>query len=232
MSRNAVVTGAGSGVGRAVAIKLAREGWKVVIVGRTMKSLQETARLAGDQVMPIVCDIADAKQVREMAARAAEIGDVEALVNCAGTNVPRRTMKELSLEDFDQIVSTNLRGGFLCVQAFLPQMRQRRSGTIVNVVSDAGLWANPKSGVAYIASKFGLAGLTDTINAEERGNGIRACGIYPGDIDTPLLKKRAQVPDEAARSRMLQAEDVAECVMLAINLPQRAVVEKLVIRPR
>src|SRR5207253_7126203 len=119
-------------------------------------------------------------------------------------------LSELSVKDFDEIMNTNLRGAFLCVQAFLPGMRQRKSGTIVNVVSDAGLWANPKSGVAYIAAKYGLAGLTDTINAEERGSCIRACGIYPGDIDTPLLKKRAQVPDDEARARMLQPEDVAQ----------------------
>jgi NAD(P)-dependent dehydrogenase (short-subunit alcohol dehydrogenase family) len=81
-------------------------------------------------------------------------------------------------------------------------------------------------------SKFGLAGLTQSINAEERARGIRACAIFPGDIDTPLLQKRPVMPDAAARERMLQAEDVAACVLLCINLPDRAVVEELMIRPR
>jgi NAD(P)-dependent dehydrogenase (short-subunit alcohol dehydrogenase family) len=106
------------------------------------------------------------------------------------------------------------------------------SGTIVHVVSDAGKQASPKAGPAYAMSKFGLAGLTQSINAEERGNGIRACAIFPGDIDTPLLDKRPAPPSAEARAKMMRAEDVAACVLLAINLPSRAIVEELVIRPR
>jgi NADP-dependent 3-hydroxy acid dehydrogenase YdfG len=111
-------------------------------------------------------------------------------------------------------------------------MRKHGGGTIVNIVSDAGLLANAKAGAAYVAGKFGVAGLTQSINAEERGNGIRACAIFPGDINTPLLDKRPVPPPAEAREKMLQPEDVAECVMLAINLPSRAVVEQLLVRPR
>jgi NAD(P)-dependent dehydrogenase (short-subunit alcohol dehydrogenase family) len=83
-----------------------------------------------------------------------------------------------------------------------------------------------------VISKFGLAGLTQSINAEERGRGIRACAIFPGDIDTPLLEQRPQPPDAAARARMLRPEDVAECALLAIRLPERAIIEELIVRPR
>ena len=110
-------------------------------------------------------------------------------------------------------------------------MRARKTGTIVNIVSDAGKQASPKAGPAYVMSKFGLAGLTQSINAEERDNGIRACAIFPGDIDTPLLDKRPAPPGAEARAKMLSAEDVAECALLAISLPQRAVVEEILIRP-
>jgi NADP-dependent 3-hydroxy acid dehydrogenase YdfG len=120
----------------------------------------------------------------------------------------------------------------LCVQAFLPVMRARKSGTIVNIISDAGIRASGKAGVAYVASKFGLSGLNQSINAEERANGIRACAIYPGEINTPILDLRPNPPSPEARQIMLQAEDLAECVMLAINLPSRAIIEELVIRPR
>jgi NADP-dependent 3-hydroxy acid dehydrogenase YdfG len=130
------------------------------------------------------------------------------------------------------MIDTNLSGAYYCVQAFLPQMRAHHSGTIVNIISDAGKQASPKAGPAYVMSKFGLAGLTQSINAEERGNGVRACGIFPGDIDTPLLNKRPAPPDEAARAKMLRPEDVAECVMLAIHLPPHAIVEEVIIRPR
>jgi NADP-dependent 3-hydroxy acid dehydrogenase YdfG len=81
-------------------------------------------------------------------------------------------------------------------------------------------------------SKFGLAGLNQSINAEERANGVRACAIFPGDIDTPLLERRPQPPDAAARSRMLRAQDVAECALLCINLPAQVIVEELIVRPR
>jgi len=83
-----------------------------------------------------------------------------------------------------------------------------------------------------VMSKFGLAGLTQSINAEERQNGIRACAIFPGDIDTPLLDRRPAPPDAVARAKMLRSEDVAECALLAISLPARAIVEEIVIRPR
>src|SRR5881409_1637263 len=98
-------------------------------------------------------------------------------------------------------------------------MRARKSGTVINIISDAGKQASPKAGPAYVMSKFGLAGLTQSINAEERAHGIRACGIFPGDIDTPLLNRRPQPPDAAARANMMRAEDVADCALLCINLP-------------
>jgi NAD(P)-dependent dehydrogenase (short-subunit alcohol dehydrogenase family) len=236
MSQHAVVTGAGSGVGRAVALRLAREDWRVALVGRQVESLNETARLAGEraaQLLPVPCDIRDAAAVARMAERVhAELGEVHLLVNAAGTNTPRRALTELSLFDYQDLLGTNLHGAYFCVQAFLPEMRRRGAGTIVNIVSDAGKQASPKAGAAYVISKFGLAGLTQSINAEERSNGIRACAIFPGDIDTPLLDKRPQPPTPEARARMLRPEDVAECVWLCVSLPPHAIVEELVIRPR
>jgi NADP-dependent 3-hydroxy acid dehydrogenase YdfG len=130
------------------------------------------------------------------------------------------------------VIDTNLSGAFYCVKAFLPTMRVRGEGTIVLIVSDAGIIANAKAGPAYVASKFAERGLAQSINFEERQNGIRATSLCPGDINTPILDKRPVVASEEARLKMLQPEDVAECVMLAINLPARAVVEELVLRPR
>ena len=162
----------------------------------------------------------------------AELKEIEVLVNAAGTNAPRRALEVLSIEDYRRMIDTNLSGAYYCLQAFLPPMRARQSGTIINIISDAGKQASPKAGPAYVMSKFGLAGLTQSINAEERARGIRACAIFPGDIDTPLLEKRPHPPTVEARARMLQAEDVAECALLAIHLPPRAVVEEILIRPR
>lgn len=154
------------------------------------------------------------------------------LVNAAGTNAPKRSLEVLSLGDYHAMMDANLHGAYYCVQAFLPAMRRRQSGTIVNIVSDAGKLASPKAGPAYAMSKFGLAGLTQAINAEERANGVRACAIFPGDIDTPLLDKRPAPPPPEARAKMMRAEDIAACALLAINLPSRAIVEEILVRPR
>jgi NAD(P)-dependent dehydrogenase (short-subunit alcohol dehydrogenase family) len=236
MSRNAVVTGAGSGVGQAIAIALARQGWQVAIVGRRAETLEETRQAAGalaQQLVPFVCDIGSEAQTAETGrAILARFPEVEVLVNAAGTNVPRRSLEVLNREDYHLMMNTNLNGAYFCVQAFLPGMRARRSGTIVNIVSDAAKQASPKAGPAYSMSKFGMVGLTQAINAEERGNGIRACAILPGDIDTPLLDKRPAPPSAEARTKMLRPEDIAECAMLAIQLPSRATVEEILIRPR
>ncbi len=236
ITRSAAVTGAGSGVGQATALALAQQDWRVALVGRRVDALRETVRLAGllgRQFLICPCDISNATAVASMAQRVlTEFKDVEVLVNAAGTNAPRRALEVLSAEDYHAMISTNLHGAYYCVQAFLPQMRARGSGTIVNIVSDAGKAASPKAGPAYVMSKFGLAGLTQSINAEERGRGIRACAIFPGDIDTPLLSKRPAPPDAAARAKMLKAEDVAACALLCINLPARAIVEEVIVRPR
>lgn len=233
----AVVTGGGSGVGRAVALKLAEHGWRVAILGRRLEALEETRRLAGaaaaSQLTICGCDVGNAEAVAASGKRILEdLGEVDVLVNAAGTNTPRRALAVLSLDDYRAMIDTNLNGAYYCVQAFLPRMRARGRGIIVNIVSEAGRQASPKAGPAYVMSKFGLAGLTQSINAEERAAGIRACAIFPGDIDTPLLDKRPQPPDARARATMLRPEDVAECVLFCISLPQHVIVEELVVRPR
>jgi len=236
MNKTAVVTGAGSGVGQAAALALVKQGWRVANVGRRAETLQETVERAGadkDNLFVCPCDIGDNAVVTEMGRDVlARFGAVEVLVNAAGTNAPKRALEVLSLEDYHGMIDTNLHGAYYVTQAFLPGMRRQQSGTIVHIVSDAGKQASPKAGPAYVMSKFGLAGLTQSINAEERGHGIRACAIFPGDIDTPLLDKRPSPPPAEARTKMLRSEDVAECVLLVINLPGRAVVEELIIRPR
>ena len=232
----AVVTGAGSGVGRAVVQKLANEGWRVALVGRRAAALDETigllARNAAARLGAFPCDIGDAAAVKAMAGAVLErFGHVHAFVGAAGTNTPRRSWAQLSLEKYHELFAANLHGAFHCVQAFLPEMRARGAGTFVFINSDAGLRASPKSGVAYVASKFALTGLAQSLNAEERVNGIRACSIFPGDIDTALLNQRPQPPTAEARTKMMQPEDIAACVWLALSLPARAVVEEMLVRP-
>jgi NAD(P)-dependent dehydrogenase (short-subunit alcohol dehydrogenase family) len=233
----AVVTGAGSGVGRAVALKFAAEGWRVALVGRRPEALAGTAALAapegGDRLAVFPCDVSAPDAVAAMGtAVLARFGGVDVLVNAAGINVTRRSFEALSIGDWDAVLATNLHGAYYCVRAFLPGMRERGTGTIVNINSDVGKIARDVAGPAYVSSKFGLMGLTQQINVEERGRGVRACSICPRDVNTPLLDKRPQPPSPEARARMLQPEDLAACVWLVATLPARAVVEEISLSTR
>ncbi len=165
-----IITGAGSGVGRAVAIALAQRSFSLALLGRTESHLKETAALChgAPKILAVSCDIADNKAVTSAVAQIErDLGQIDVLANCAGTNVPRRSFEQLSSDDFRKIIETNLIGAYHCIAAVLPGMRMRRRGTIVNIVSDAGLIANAKAGPAYVASKFGLTGLTQSLLAEE-----------------------------------------------------------------
>ena len=232
----AVVTGAGSGVGRATVLRFAAAGWTVVLVGRRPDALAATIALApADRraaLLALPCDLGQPDAVAALAREVvARFGRVDVLVNAAGTNIPRRSLGELSHADYAAVMDANVNGVLYIVQAFLPVMRAAGTGTIVNVGSEAGLQASPKAGAAYVVSKFGLTGLTQTINAEERPHGLRACCIFPGDIDTPLLQRRPVPPPPEARAQMMQPADVAECVWFAASLPARATVEEIVVRP-
>jgi NAD(P)-dependent dehydrogenase (short-subunit alcohol dehydrogenase family) len=219
-------------------VKLAQLGWQVAAVARREVELRKTAELASEAgakhaVSLHLCDVADAAAVNAMAAEVlSRHGPVHALVNAAGTNTKDRSLRTLSAQTWRRVMGVNIDGAYHCTQAFLPTMREQGGGTVLNIVSDAAVAASAKAGAAYVASKFAMRGLTQSINAEERASGIRACAILPGDIDTPLLENRPTPPTAEARRLMLQPQDVAACAVLAITLPARAIIEELLIRPR
>lgn len=228
-----LVTGAGSGIGRAAAARLAAEGSAIALVGRTEAKLAETAAgLRGADTWIHAADVADPAAVAGLVkALLDRYGRLDVLVDAAGINVPKRSLAEGSIEDYQAVLGVNLGGAFLLARAALPSMRAQGAGTMIFVASDSGLRGNNFAGVAYVASKFGLRGLAQAINAEERQSGIRATTIYPGEVNTPILDRRPTPPPPEARLKMLQPEDVAECIALAALLPPRAIVEELTVRP-
>ena len=149
--KGVIVTGAGSGIGEAVAACFAREGATVVTWGRNLDKLErarDKAAEAAERLLPHAVDVADRDAVREAAEKAEQVlGGVDILVNNAGTNVAKRALHELSPEDFDRIVDVNLRGVFHSIHAVLPHMRRRRDGLIINVTSVAGVRASHRSHV-------------------------------------------------------------------------------------
>jgi NAD(P)-dependent dehydrogenase (short-subunit alcohol dehydrogenase family) len=228
-----LVTGAGSGIGQAAAIRLAQEGGAFVLVGRREAPLKETAgMLGGIDALIQPADIGDPAAVEGVIeATLTKYGRLDLLVNAAGLNVPKRALADCSIADYQTVIAADLNGAFYLTHGFLPTMRQQGGGTIINIVSDSGWRGNNFAGVAYIAAKFGLRGLTEAINAEERQHGIRATAIYPGEVNTPILDRRPAPPPPEAREKMLQASDIAECIALAALLPPRAIIEDLVVRP-
>jgi len=230
----AVVTGGGSGVGKATAALFLREGAKVVIAGRDRGKLAAAADEigGGDRLTTVATDVTKADQCQVLIEKAtAAFGRVDVLVNNAGTNIKDRTLRELTPEAWDMMIRTNLDGAFYCTKAVLPQMFERKDGVVVNVVSVAGKRANPLGGAAYVAAKFGMGGLGLVLSNEEKDSGVRVSNIYPGEIDTPILVARPKPITEEHRATILKPEDVAEAVLFVATLPPRVSVPELVIKP-
>ncbi|WP_439622640.1 SDR family oxidoreductase [Gemmata sp.] len=230
----AVVTGGGSGVGKATAALFLKEGAKVVIAGRDAAKLAAVAAelKAGDNLVTQATDVTKAEQCQALIDAATRaFGRVDVLVNNAGTNIKERTLRELTPETWDMMIRTNLDGAFYCTKAVLPQMFDRKDGVIVNVVSVAGKRANPLGGAAYVAAKFGMGALGLVLAGEEKDSGVRVSNVYPGEIDTPILAARPRPVSEEQRAVILKPEDVADAVLFVASLPPRVSVPELVIKP-
>jgi NADP-dependent 3-hydroxy acid dehydrogenase YdfG len=232
--KNTLVTGGGSGIGLAVAKLFLLEGAAVTISGRDFSKLERAGKElnGGNRLLFQPCDVADPKQVETLVAKARErFGPIDILVNNAGLNIKERTFRKLTPESWQQNIRTNLDGAFYCIHAVLPQMLERQDGIIINIVSIAGKRALPLGGVAYAASKFGMAALGLGLAAEEKDSGVRVSNIYPGEVDTPIMEHRPQPVTESHRQTMLRGEDVAAAVLFVATLPPRASVPELVIKP-
>ena len=233
--KGAIVTGAGSGIGEAVARTLAHEGAEVVTVGRTLTKLESARAAAGEagqRLHPHAADVSDPQAVKELYAWAgSRLPQVDILVNNAGTNVPDRALARVSREDFDQVVRVNLNGVFYLMEAVLPEMRARGAGVVITIASIAGVRSGVVPGAAYSASKHGARALSLSAHLEEGGNGIRCCLIHPGEVDTPIMDRRPNAPSPARRATMLQPEDLAQAVLFVATLHPRANVPEMMITP-
>ena len=230
----AVVTGGGTGAGRAIAHQLADAGCRVTALGRRKEKVDETVQLyaGAGALIAKQADVSDRAQVAQLLLEIeAELGPVAILVNNAGVNIRDRTLATLSGADWDLLVRVNLTGAYNMMQAVLPGMRERRNGLIVNISSIAGKRASTLGGAAYSASKFGLTALSGVVGLEEAEHGIRSTAICPGEINTPILDDRPVPVSEERRAAMLQPEDVAAAVLFVANLPPRAHVPELIIKP-
>ncbi|GAA4623570.1 hypothetical protein GCM10023196_020250 [Actinoallomurus vinaceus] len=231
----AIVTGAGTGIGRASAARLAAEGAKVVLVGRRRHVLDEVATVikeAGGEAFVKATDIEDGDEVRDLVAWTRDrVGPVDILVNNAGSAGKVRNVRWIEEEEWNAVLGVNLTAVYLLTQAVLPDMLARGDGTIVTVSSLAAARPNLLGGAAYGAAKAGARNFMTYLHNTFRNDGIRATCILPGEVNTPILDNRPSPPSEQVRAEMVQPDDVARAVLLAASLPPRTVIEELVIAP-
>lgn len=233
--RVVVITGAGSGVGRATAITLAKAGAIPVLMGRQEASLQETAGLLGGEAASLVIpvDVRDEDGVNAAFTRApTELGGIDAVILAAGVG-RYGPVESYSHADWQETLGANLTGPFLCARAAIPHLRQRGGGHIIAVSSGAGKQGFPQL-AAYSASKFGLMGLMQGLAGEVSVDGIKVSAIVPGSIMTPFgnrtLEERQTDARDAGR-KYLEPEDVAESVLFLLRQPRRAWTQEMNLWP-
>jgi len=218
-----VITGAGSGIGRAAALKLLEHGAKVFAMGRTQERLDRLAAEASSDRLAVFCgDVRDESAVQAAFAACVErFGTVDVLLNNAGLGVPTTDLSEATLEKFEQMFDTNVKGVFLCTREALKIMRPRKSGHILTVISMGGQRTNATAPV-YCASKFGARGLSGGVADQVLAEGIKVTDINPGPVDTDYWGDRP-VP----REKFLKADDVAEVIVFVIGQPEHVLIREI-----
>jgi serine 3-dehydrogenase len=229
-----LVVGASSGIGRAAAVLMAREGALVMASARRKDRLEEWKQemaAEGRAVDIFPADAADAAQMDRLAQATREkFGAIQILVYATGTNTLDRSMRRLRPDVWNELISTNLNGAYYATQAVVPAMREARFGHIIYIASISGHTPDV-SGAAYQASKRGMIGLAHAVRLEEKENGIRTTVINPGLVDTEILEKRPVKPPAEMLAQALSAEHVAEAVMACAKMPPRAVISEMTIVP-
>jgi NADP-dependent 3-hydroxy acid dehydrogenase YdfG len=229
----ALVTGAGSGIGRATALALAGEGASVWLVGRTLDKLHEVAHLArerGGSARVVQTDLAVDADLEALAAELpGDEGSLDVLVHSAG-EITLGTIELTPVEQLDRLYRINLRAPYRLTQLLLPLLRDAK-GHVVFINSSAGLSASPRIG-HYAATKFALRGLADSLRLEVNADGIRVLSLFPGRVATTMQAAVHEAEGETFDPGALaQPEDVAELIVSALNLPRTAEVTDLSVRP-
>lgn len=226
-----LIAGGGSGIGFAAGKLLSERGAIITLLGRkTDKLLNCQQAIHGSCIE--TCDITDRSNVEKLALRLYECGKLpDIIINSAGVHARRRAFNSITPEDWDYILNANTTGLFNLLHYFVPLMRKRGCGHIINISSVAATQPSVLAGAAYTASKHAVNGLINTVALEEMKHGIRFSTISPGPTNTPLVETREVPPTEIERRKMLQTETVAEAIAFVASLPEGAFIQDLILRP-
>jgi NAD(P)-dependent dehydrogenase (short-subunit alcohol dehydrogenase family) len=223
----AVVSGGGSGIGREIALELARRGHPLALLGRRSQQLEETLAAAGGDGLVLACDVRDAGAVEAAVRTLEERWGAAAVVVPAAGVVSLSPLEETAPERFQEMIETNLTGTFLLLRALLPAMKRQGSGRIFPILSTAARRGFP-GWSAYCASKWGLAGLVAALREELRGSGVHITALYPGATDSPLWD---DLPGDWNRSLMVPAREVARAVATALDAHPSTLFEEIHLGP-
>lgn len=231
----AIITGAGTGIGREAALMFADEGAKLVLTGRRIEPLNEVVGLIESKGGTAVAKSVDMEDGDAAAALGTwtlnEFGQVDVLVNNAGHSTYARSIRHVGSEEWESVFKVNVEGVYRLTQSVIGSMIERGGGTVITTSSMAALRPGLLGGSAYSAAKAASYNMMRGINAELNAKGIRASTILPAEVDTPILNNRPHNPDAAARATMMMAEDVAKAILLCATLPGRTVIEEIVMSP-
>jgi NAD(P)-dependent dehydrogenase (short-subunit alcohol dehydrogenase family) len=232
MPRRALVTGASRGIGQSTAVALAKAGFDLALISRSLDNLETTlaqVKATGAKAKPYAIDLADLEDIQPKFIHILDdFGTPSVLINNAGMGYTG-ALADTPLSDWQLVMDLNLTSVFRCIQVVLPAMRQAGGGTIVNVSSVAAKSAFPEWG-AYTVSKAGLVALSKVLSAEERAHGIRVVTVSPGAVNTPIWDTDT-VHADFDRSQMLTPDIVAETIVNTVLLPSHAVIEELTLMP-
>jgi 3-oxoacyl-[acyl-carrier protein] reductase len=224
-NKNALITGAGKGLGKAIAIALAKEGVNVILVARTQEEIDSVAakvRSLRVKALAITADVADINSVNAAVAKAlAEFGTIDILINNAGIAAFGKFL-ELEPTDWERIIQVNLMGTYYVTRAVLPNMIERQTGDIINISSTAGLSGNALTS-AYSASKFAVLGLTESLMQEVRKHNIRVTALTPSTVATDMAKELNLT--DGNPDKVMQAEDMAELIIAQLKLNRRVFIK-------
>ena len=231
----AIITGAGTGIGKVAAELFAEAGADLVLAGRRQAPLDQVAVLArehGVEVEVRPTDLEDGDAAAALGAWSLErFGKVDILVNNAGHSSRVRSMRYVGPEEWNSVFKVNVEGVYRLTQSVLANMIDRNTGTVITVSSMAALTPGLLGGAPYSAAKAASLNMIRGMNAELTKFGVRACAIMPGEVDTPILENRPRPPDSDDRSTMMQPEDIAQAIFLCAAMPQRTIVEQVVMIP-
>ena len=229
------VTGAGSGIGEAVALMLAEEGAAVVLTGRRREPLEAVAariRQPGGTAHVAPGDLTEPADVRRVGDYIRDrIGRLDILINNAGININDRHWDKLTPEAARLMIDGNLAAAAQCVTVALPLMRAQQDGLIIHTSSMAGRFVGGFPGPLYSAAKHGVVAMSHSINMQECVNGIRSCVFLPGEVATPILDRRPNPVGPEVRARMVQPRDCADLVRYIALLPARLVMNEVMLSP-